>query len=96
MDVGGGDHGAIAFGPGSILDASGDPPPALSEDPAVAFAGLIGVAFAAGLGDSDSHSKTSGFRNSEDVYDPPLFGILRGFSSLFRVPDAETLKITLG
>src|SRR4051794_10891893 len=96
MDVGGGHHGLLAFGPGSILDAPGDPPPAPAEDPAVALAGPLGVAFAPDLGDSGSHSKTSVVRNSEDVFEPPLFQDLRGFSRLFRIPDAETLKITLG
>jgi hypothetical protein len=96
MDVVGGDHGPFAFGSGAILDAVGDPPPALSEDPAVAFPCLLGVAFAPDLGDSGSHSKTSVVRNIEDVFDPPLFRNLRGFSSFFRISDAETPKITLG
>ena len=40
VDVGGGHHGPIAFGSGPIRDAVEDPPPALPEDPAVAFSGL--------------------------------------------------------
>src|SRR4051794_11342671 len=91
MDVGGGHHGAWGFGPGSILDAAEDSPPPLSEEIAVAFAAFLGVAIAAALGESGSHSKTSEAWNSDDMCEPKLFQELRGFSSVFRVHDAETL-----
>src|SRR3954449_10108358 len=77
-------------GPGRFLDAVGDPASALSEDPADAFPPRVGVASSGLLGDSGSHSKTSGHRNSEDVYDPPLSRDFRGFSSFSLDPAAET------
>ncbi len=64
--------------------------PTLPEDPAVAAAGLVGVAFAADLGDSGSHSRNLEARNSEDVYEPPLFRNYRGFQA-FRASDAKAL-----
>jgi hypothetical protein len=67
MDVGGGHHGPLAIGFGPILDAIEDSLPAFAEDPAVAFAATIRIAFAGFLGDSGSHSKTSVAWNDEDV-----------------------------
>jgi len=91
MDVGGGHHGLIALRPGPILDAPEDSPPTIVEDSAIAFSrllavalpGLTPVAFSGFLADSSSHSKTSVVWNSEDVFPPPLFHNLRGFSSPF-------------
>src|SRR5271157_2343121 len=89
MDVGGGHHGLVALRPGPIFDAIEDSPLAFVEDSAVAFSRLLAVtflrlspvAFWRFLADSSSHSKTSIVLNSEDVFLPPLFQNLRGFSS---------------
>ena len=35
VDVGGGHHGLIAFGPGAVLDAIEDSPPAFAENSAL-------------------------------------------------------------
>jgi hypothetical protein len=103
MDVAGLDHGALAFRAGAVLDAAEGPPLALAEDPAVAFprlavalAGPAAVAFLGFLGDSGTHSKTSVVWNIEDVFSPPIFQNLRGFSSFFRDFDQAGLYITLG
>ena len=91
MDVGGGHHRLVALRPGPILDAFENSPLAFVEDSAVAFSrllavtfpGLSTVAFSGLIGDSSTHSKTSVVWNSEDVFPPPLFQNLLGFSSLF-------------
>jgi hypothetical protein len=91
MDVGGGHHGQVALGPGSILDAPEDSPLTLVENSAVAFLRLLAatlpvlstVAFWRFLGDSSSHSKAFVAWKSEDVFLPLLFQNLRRFSSLF-------------
>ena len=95
VDVGGGHHGLFAFGSGPILDAVEDPPLAFAKDPAVAFSAFLAVAFSGFLGDSSSHSKTSVCWNSEDVFLPPLFQNLRGFSSFFSKFSARKKNITL-
>jgi hypothetical protein len=82
VDVVGGHHRLIAFRSGPVLDAMKDPLLTLTESSAVAFPGFLGVAFSGFLGDSRSHSKASKCWNSEDVLSPPLFQILRGFSTL--------------
>ena len=84
VDVVGGHHRLIAFRSGAVLDAIEDLALTLTESSAVAFPGFLGVAFSGLLGDSSSHSKASECWNSEDVFSPPLFQILRGFSSFFR------------
>ena len=84
VDVVGGHHGLIAFRSGPVLDAIEESPPTFMESSAVAFPGFLGVAFSGLLGDSSSHSKASEGWNSEDVFSPQLFQILRGFSSFFR------------
>jgi len=43
-----------------------------------------------------THSKASVGWNSEDVFLPPLFQTLRGFSSFFQDFDQVDLYITLG
>src|SRR5208337_916280 len=91
MDVGGGHHGLVALRPGPILDALEYSPPTFVEYSAVPFSRLLAVpfprlsplAFWRFLADSSSHSKTSVVWNSEDVFLPPLFHNLRGFSSVF-------------
>ena len=50
---------------------------------AVTLPGLSTVAFSGLIGDSSTHSKTSIVWNSEDIFPPPLFQNLLGFSSLF-------------
>jgi hypothetical protein len=84
VDVVGGNHWPFALRSGPVLDAIEDPLPALTESSAVAFPGSLGVAFSGFLGDSRSHSKAPEGWNSEDVFSPPLFQILQGFSSFFR------------
>jgi hypothetical protein len=83
MDIAGGHHRFFAFRSRPILDALEDPPLAFIEDPAVAFSRLPAVAFSGLVGDSRTHSKASVAWNSEDVFLPPLFQDLRGFSSFF-------------
>jgi hypothetical protein len=83
VDVGSGHHGLVAFWSGPIHDACKDSPLAFVEHPAVAFARFLTVAFSGFLGDSSAHSRTSEDWNSEDVFLPPLFQNLRGFSSVF-------------
>src|SRR5271157_2187300 len=104
MDVGGGHHGLVALRPGPILDALEYSELAFVEDSAVAFSRLLAVtfprlspvAFSAPLGDSMTHSKASVSWNSENVFRPPLFQNLRGFSSFFRDFFQVHLYITLG
>ena len=91
VDVGCGHHGLVALWPGPIHNAAKDSPLPFVEEPAVAFSRLLAVtlpvlstvAFWGFLGESSSHSKTSVFWNSDDVFVHPLFQNLRGFSSLF-------------
>jgi hypothetical protein len=67
LDVAGGDHRALPFRAGSILDAF--------ENSTLAFPKFVEeIRF---------HSKASVAWSSEDVLTPPLFQKLRGFSSLF-------------
>jgi hypothetical protein len=96
VDVVGGHHRLIAFGSGAVRDAIEEPLPTLTESSAVAFPGFLGVAFSGFLGDSSSHSKASEGWNSEDVFSPLLFQILRGFSSFFRTIWLKKKNITLG
>ena len=67
VNVVGSDHGGLAFGTRTILDASEDSPLALAEF----------------VEDSRIHSKASVFWNIEDVLLPQLFQNPRGFSSYF-------------
>jgi hypothetical protein len=96
VDVLGGHHWLIAFRAGAIRDAIEDPALTLTESSTVAFPSCLGVAFSGFLGDSSSHSKASGGWNSEDVFSPPLFQILRGLSSFFRNIWLKKKNITLG
>jgi hypothetical protein len=96
MDVGGSHHGLIAFGTGAVLDAMEDSLATFPEDSAVAFSGLVAVVLSGLAGDSRSHSKTSVFWNSEDVFLPRLFQNLRGFSSILPDSCLDGLQITLG
>src|SRR5208282_4097567 len=104
MDVGGGHHGLVELRPGPILDALEYSPPTFVEYSAVEFSRLLAVtfprlspvAFSALLGDSMTHSKASVCWNSENVFRPPLFQNLRGFSSFFRDFFQVHLYITLG
>jgi hypothetical protein len=80
MDVVGGDHGALAFGTGSIFDPTKDSPLALAE--------LVE--------DISFHSKISVVWPSEDMKPPPLLPNHRGFSSFLRQMDLRDLYITLG
>jgi len=96
VDVGSGHHRFFAFGSWPILDALEDSPFAFVEDSAVAFSRLPTVAFSGILGDRMTHSKASVGWNSEDVFLPPLFQNLRGFSSFFQDFDQVDLYITLG
>jgi hypothetical protein len=104
MDVGGGHHGLVAFWTRSIGDPVEDSQLALVEDSAVAFSrlatvpfpGLSTVAFSRFLEDSSTHSKTSVVWNSEDVFLPPLFQDLQGFSSYFSDSVRLLFFITLG
>jgi hypothetical protein len=65
MDVVGGDHGALAFGAGSVFDPTKDSPLALAEF----------------VEDISFHSKVSVVWPSEDMRPPPLLPNHRGFSS---------------
>src|SRR5208282_3705791 len=96
VDVGSGHHRFFAFGSWPILDALEDSPFAFVEDSAVAFSRLPTVAFSGILGDRMTHSKASVGWNGEDVFLPPLFQTLRGFSSFFQDFDQVDLYITLG
>ena len=104
VDIAGGHHRFFAFRSLPILDAFEDSPLAFVEDsafaflrlPTVAFSGLSTVAISRLLGDSNTHSKTSISWNSEDVFLPPLFQDLRGFSSFFWNLNQDELYITLG
>ena len=104
VDVGGGHHGRVALRPGPVEDAVEDPPLPLVEDPAIALPRLLGVAsgglspvvFSGILGDSGRHSKALVDWNSEDVFLPPLFQNLRGFSSFFSEFYPDRVYITLG
>ena len=68
VDVGGGDHGALAFGAGPVLDAAEDSALALPER----------------VEDIGFHSKASVDWDSEDVLLPPLFPDRPGVFELFR------------
>ena len=83
VDVGSGHHGLLAFWSGAILEAFEDSLLAFVENSAIAFSRFPTVAFAGLLGDSRTHSKASVVWKSEDVFLPPLFQDLRGFSSFF-------------
>jgi hypothetical protein len=96
MDVAGGHHAAVTFWSGPILDAFEDSPPAFAENPAVALLGGLELAVSGLLGDSGSHSKAAVVRDNEDVFLPPLFQKLRGFSSSFPGFCPTLRKITLG
>ena len=95
VDIAGGHHRFFALRSCPILDAFENSPLSLIEDSAVAFSGLPTVAFSS-LGDSMTHSKASVCWNSEDMFLPPLFQNLRGFSSFFSDFDQVGLYITLG
>jgi hypothetical protein len=82
VDVAGGYHGLFALWPRPVLDAVEDSLLAFMKSSAVTFS-FLAVAFAGFLGDSSSHSKASEGWNSEEVFSPLLFQILRGFSSFF-------------
>jgi hypothetical protein len=96
VDVVGGHHRLFAVGSGPVLDAIEDSLPTFTKSSAVALPGLLAVAISARLGDSGRHSKTSESWNSEDVFSPQLFQILRGFSSFFRDSGSRQKNITLG
>ena len=96
MDVGGGHHGLITFGPGAVLDAIEDSLTTFAEDSAISFSGLVALVFSGLAGESSSHSKTSVVWNSEDVFLPPLFQKLRGFSSFLPNSCLDEPQITLG
>ena len=82
VDVGGGDHGAVAFGAGAILDAVEDSPPAFPQELANLCRGLLtAVASWDLLRDDNHHSKPSVAWKNEDPLLPALFQDLRGFSS---------------
>ena len=92
VDVAGGHHGLIAFRTGAVLDAVEEVLPAFAELSAVAFARLLAVTFPglstvafSGFRESGSHSKASFVWNREDVFLPPLFQNLRGFSSFSEI-----------
>ena len=80
MDVVGGDHGALAFGAGSVFDPAQDSPLALAEF----------------VKDISFHSKVSMVWPNEDMRPPLLLPNHRGFSSFFRQMDLRDLYITLG
>jgi hypothetical protein len=80
MDVVGGDHGALAFGAGSVFDPEKDSPLALAEF----------------VEDISFHSKVSVVWPGEDMRPPPLLPNHRGFSSFLRQMDLRDLYITLG
>jgi hypothetical protein len=96
MNVGGGDHGLIAFGAGAVFDAIEDSLTTFPEDSSVSFSGLVALVFPGFARDSSSHSKTSVVWNSEDVFLPLLFQKLRGFSSFLPESCLDGLQITLG
>jgi hypothetical protein len=96
MDVGGGHHGLIAFGSGTVLDAIEDSLATLPEDSAAPFSGLVALVFLGLAGDSSSHSKTSVVWNIEDVFLPQLLQKLRGFSSFLLDSCLDGSQITLG
>jgi hypothetical protein len=82
VNVAGGYHGLFTLWPGPVLDPVEDSLLAFMKSSAVTFS-FLAVAFSGFLGDSSSHSKASECWNSDDVFPPPLFQILRGFSSFF-------------
>src|SRR5262249_41371027 len=88
VDVGGGDHGLVAFGPRFIGNATEDSPPSLLKELAVAFSGfvaravrgvtvatsrLVAVATSGRVGDGSSHSKPSVTWKNQDPLLPALF-----------------------
>jgi hypothetical protein len=96
MDVGGGHHGLMAFGSGTVRDAIEDSLATLSEDSAISFSGLVALVFSGLPRDSSSHSKTSVVWNIEDVFLPQLLQNLRRFSSFLPDSCLDELQITLG
>ena len=98
VDVGGGDHGLVAFGPRFIGNATEDSPPSLRKELAVAFSGFVASAFrvvtvatsrrvavatSGRVGDGSSHSKPSVAWKNEDLSPPTLFQNLPRFSRFF-------------
>jgi hypothetical protein len=83
VDVGGRDHGLLAFRSGLIEDSLAEPLLAFAENSVLAFARLLVVVCSGLLGESSSHSKASVNWKSEDVFHPQLFQIFRGFFGFF-------------
>ena len=88
VDIARGHHGDRPLGSGSMGGSLLDSPPTFLEESLLA----CGAFFA----DSSTHSKTSISWNGEDVFLPPLFQDLRGFSSFFWDLNQDELYITLG
>ena len=83
VDVGGGHHGFVAFGPGSVGDSVEEPPPAFLEDPAVVFSGTPAAALWSFLRRVALTRKPPLFGIVRMCSLPPLFQNLWGFSSVF-------------
>jgi hypothetical protein len=75
VDIGGGHHGNRSLGPGRLGESLLEAPANLLEESLLA----CGAFFS----DSGAHSKAPLPWNSEDVFSPPLFQKLAGFSSFF-------------
>ena len=86
VDVGGGDHGDIAFGFGAIGDAVEDLPPTSLQELLVASVGLGALASGGLPRDNDHHSKPSVAWKNADPIPITFFQDLGGFSSIFPAP----------
>ena len=76
VDVGRGHHGSWPLGAGRLVESFLDSPSPLLEESLLACGALFS--------ESSTHSKAPLSWNSEDVFAPPLFQKLAGFSSYFR------------
>src|SRR6476469_4606219 len=66
VDVGGGDHGLVALRFGEMDQSVATSPLAFPQEPALAFSGLLALAFSLLLQDNNHHSKPSvGCRNQD-------------------------------
>ena len=77
-----------SLGPGRLGESLLDPPPSFLEQSLLA----CGAFFS----ESSTHSKAPLFWRIEDVFVPPLFQKLAGFSSLFFEIEPCEFYITLG
>src|SRR5271163_537597 len=96
VDVGGRDHGPLAFGAGAIGNPVENSPQSSPQQPTSAFTGLPTIASGDLFRDNNHHSKPSVAWKNEDPLLPPLFQNLRRFSSFSDVMDLTAYKITLG